>query len=1073
MSATPNGEDDRDVLGQDSAATNEEVPLRAWWMDDDDDEGGSRRDAHERTAAYGATNFLLVVQRFSRRLRSFSDPDVELAYLNYSQLPNLFLHFVGSISIAVVISVVFTFITPNWPRRSERLEIIVPNLFGSAVFLLLGCFFFVCWRRRLLEGGFYSERFVVLVHFLWITILCFSVSTQARYVPVDAGSSYRTFKTPTEALTYYVDNRAFSLFPTICVFRPRFLPYVVALMAYPFALIPVIRWAFIPDAPFFYWIPIFIVLTLSLTFLFAADEIASRGRFKENAKLEDGIRRAEVSKQEVNSLVLAMISEAVLHRLVTGGVVADSQDATVVFSDVVGFTSWSSHTTPLRVVRMLCDMYRRFDARLDEHHVEKVTTVGDAYWAACGIPTPNTHHARNATLFALDMVKCVPNLKKRFGISGIRVGVATGLVQGGVIGREEVSYQLFGEVNEHAERLEQLAPLNGVLGSDMTAACVGAENDVVRFVRATSGAAAAVNAFVAFSWNDADGEMAAGGLLPISPMTAPPSSRASFTHRTSARTSNSAGAQHNDAAAMVERRSVLRVGQQVAIDFMELREQLGVTSMFGTFVDPVVHSAFTSMRKDEFVTKATACAICWFVWDVTSLCYAASSLTGTGHASSSWATATAATAAGLAICAAVLSLMAHRAPCVVHAVHFFLQVNAYFWILVYGPDDFVYCGDARYMMSFMSFMHAAIGFPYGVPELGLTVVALLGGVLPGNIAVYARHRTVFTTIALSQFLTVATTSLLSSVALARMQRSQCVGRFIATAAAATVDAEVRTITSLLGRAMPSFVLPELTNWLTNGRKGLIAHQFANVAVMFLRATPRQQKAPAMHACVPGSDCVTEVRGVLEGLTAAADAIASLVEHDALVYRVKVLGDVHLLAAGLDATQHVALNHATVSLVQIAWKLQADTQDDTPDEGSRHAVAMVAGIHCGPAAGGVLGDERLIYDVFGDTVNTAARVMTTSTSTGVYLSTPAYEATFPTCSAPASASSGQLEDPRVGQSVDKRAYATTSLDMHATVVVAVALPGEVRHAKGKGTVEVFKVAHVLLTLQDDDVRKVDA
>ena len=984
-------------------------------------------------ASSSADSILSRAISFVSSLRHFEDPEVEVAYLDFCQFRSLALHSVGSLILGLVISVFFTFTLPHWEKR--RWAIVIPNLITGGLFFLLSAFCFICWRQGWFTRGYQTERVLVIMYALWLTALSLETSNYVRYYPDDAGATIRKYATQVDALGHAVDMQAFASFTVISTLRPRFFPYVVALMSFPFVLIPIVRWTFIADAPFPEYLPIFLIFATCLTLLYGGDEVASRGRFKDNARLQDAMRRVETSKNDVNNLMLAMISEVVLLRLVAGGVVADAQEATVIFSDVAGFTSWSSQTAPLRVIKMLCEMYRHFDSQLEAHNMEKVTTIGDAYWAACGIPTPQSDHARYATLFAVEMARGAQRLRKRFGITGIRVGVATGVVLGGVIGREEVSYQLFGEVNEHAGRMEQLAPLNGVLVSRATADAIGFDDTVIIF----NVSARAPDAFEVLVTAVAKGSSSGPSVL---------------SQRSAA--SSHGGGDHPSRGgdAMAARRKVLKVAESAVIDFSELRQRYGAMTRFGSFVEADIEKSFASGRKAEYVVKATRCAVCWVMWNVMAFGYAASRLRYSSEAT--WATAYTVMTALCAILAVAVYAASSHVHWIVHAVHHVAQANVHNWFIVFGPDLFAYTGDVRYACASSVMFLALTGFPLGVPELSAWLVGWGAIVTPAMVALVIRYGPggVDPPLLGIFFALTAAVLIMSSLSSAGLQRNQCLDRCVTTVASDAVGREHAVVTLLLSRAMPSFVLPELSEWLARGRKGFIAHQFATVAVMFIKIKPREP--PNSETDAHGARGVVQnVGDILNYLTTMSDAVQesmSRVQRLGLgvVVRLKVLGDMHLLAAGLDShLETVVRPECLVSrLILIAWHLPIGPAQDT-------VGAVTAGIHCGPVAGGVIGDERLIYDIFGDTVNTASRVMATSCAPGIYLSGAACQTLLPTAAT-------HVAPPRLETSTVAFS-APASLDALGSVAVTVKIPGEPRQAKGKGEMTVYAVDSVMQQL----------
>ncbi|OWA54019.1 Atrial natriuretic peptide receptor 1 [Hypsibius exemplaris] len=132
---------------------------------------------------------------------------------------------------------------------------------------------------------------------------------------------------------------------------------------------------------------------------------------------------------------------------------------TIYFSDIVGFTKISARSTPLQIVDLLNSLYSKFDGELDAHDVYKVETIGDAYMVVSGLPRRNgDEHAKEIAGLALDLRRIVEKFDIRH-LPGeqlkIRIGLHTGPVLAGVVGRKMPRYCLFGSTVVRAEAIEQ------------------------------------------------------------------------------------------------------------------------------------------------------------------------------------------------------------------------------------------------------------------------------------------------------------------------------------------------------------------------------------------------------------------------------------------------------------------------------------------------------------------------------------------------------------------------------------------------------------------------------------------
>lgn len=130
--------------------------------------------------------------------------------------------------------------------------------------------------------------------------------------------------------------------------------------------------------------------------------------------------------------------------------------ATVLFADIVNFTPISARFGPLEVVEMLNELFSHFDELVDKYGVEKIQVAGDGYMVAAGVPTPRPDHATVLAQLALDMLDYVRReefLGGRHPIE-IRIGLNSGPLIAGVIGRKKYFYALWGDMVNTASRME-------------------------------------------------------------------------------------------------------------------------------------------------------------------------------------------------------------------------------------------------------------------------------------------------------------------------------------------------------------------------------------------------------------------------------------------------------------------------------------------------------------------------------------------------------------------------------------------------------------------------------------------
>lgn len=135
--------------------------------------------------------------------------------------------------------------------------------------------------------------------------------------------------------------------------------------------------------------------------------------------------------------------------------IADHFDgASILFADVVNFTPLSATMTPTELVELLNEVFLHFDLLVEKYGLEKIKTIGDCYMVASGVPRPRTDHAQALIAMALDMRDYVSQHEFRGRKLTFRIGLNSGPVVAGVIGRKKFIYDLWGDAVNTASRME-------------------------------------------------------------------------------------------------------------------------------------------------------------------------------------------------------------------------------------------------------------------------------------------------------------------------------------------------------------------------------------------------------------------------------------------------------------------------------------------------------------------------------------------------------------------------------------------------------------------------------------------
>jgi class 3 adenylate cyclase len=189
-------------------------------------------------------------------------------------------------------------------------------------------------------------------------------------------------------------------------------------------------------------------------------------------------RELSAEKQTSERLLLNVLPGPIAERLKhDDGVIVDRFDhVTVLFADIVGFTTMSARTSPEALVTMLDDLFTLFDRLAERHGLEKIKTIGDCYMAVAGIPAEMATHATVMAQMGLDMLAAIAEYARGRGMElAIRVGVHSGSVVAGVIGRKKFIYDLWGDTVNTASRMESHGLPGRVHLTEATARLLGDE----------------------------------------------------------------------------------------------------------------------------------------------------------------------------------------------------------------------------------------------------------------------------------------------------------------------------------------------------------------------------------------------------------------------------------------------------------------------------------------------------------------------------------------------------------------------------------------------------------------------
>jgi class 3 adenylate cyclase len=169
----------------------------------------------------------------------------------------------------------------------------------------------------------------------------------------------------------------------------------------------------------------------------------------------------EQEKGRADELLSRILPDAIADELKSRGKVEPRffPSATILFADIKGFTQFTERAEPAALIAMLDRYFAGFDEAVARHGVEKLKTVGDAYIAVAGLPQPDRHHVVNACLAALEMLDVVAKIRSErerlhLPFFEVRIGIHTGPVIAGVLGRRRFTYDVWGDAVNVASLME-------------------------------------------------------------------------------------------------------------------------------------------------------------------------------------------------------------------------------------------------------------------------------------------------------------------------------------------------------------------------------------------------------------------------------------------------------------------------------------------------------------------------------------------------------------------------------------------------------------------------------------------
>jgi len=187
---------------------------------------------------------------------------------------------------------------------------------------------------------------------------------------------------------------------------------------------------------------------------------------KEQVEMEK--RTLHIEQKKLHELLLNVFPKSIAEQLLTKGedynphlIAEEYKEATILFADIVGFTTMCSDLEPAILLLILDGIFSEWDSLVDKHSLQKIKTIGDCFMAVGGVPERVVDHVEKVIDFALDMIEALHQynetcqlLKSRSLTLNLRVGINTGPVVAGIIGKSRMCFDLWGDAVNVASRME-------------------------------------------------------------------------------------------------------------------------------------------------------------------------------------------------------------------------------------------------------------------------------------------------------------------------------------------------------------------------------------------------------------------------------------------------------------------------------------------------------------------------------------------------------------------------------------------------------------------------------------------
>lgn len=783
-------------------------------------------------------------------------------------------------------------------------------------------------------------------------------------------------------------------------------------------------------------------------------EAQFRSQFAQTVFLEMRAREAAGKSEEIDTLLCEMVPQAALPRLMDDTKEIDTTvAASVIFTDVVNFTNWSSRRRAKDVAYMLNCLYIEYDKGATSLGIEKIKTIGDAYWAVSGLPEVTADHADRALTFGklqLALTEAANEVHPQWGGIQLRIGVHSGELAGGISGQSQLSYEVFGTTTHIAEAVEQHAYDGTVCMSNATYAITNLPADESYEPRRFDlfGEHITVHVLKREKKGESShalhrqpsGTFGRGESKRIKKSTSQSKRRFSIMsvrsvtttgvecesidgdEELSAEDPQSGGrgrsyikplpivvqkqtsdeAERERRAAFIAMRAAKRGAKMPSVT--KLAEMIAAVGrrrypLFTLrFDDDDAEQAYERFAVTKTIVMRRYMRSMNLLFNL--IIFISTFIQGIELAPQIPAvvllSCSAAVAVGPVICGFSESIFAEYADVALAHISALLGIVGA-GLLGRFSDDALVGNDVTYMATMYGTFIQLGTFAMGYGLLSLSYYLLL---MP--VTLYFAWDSLWLASDIMYFMFAGAQIVFTMYLSERRLREEYLESYAAEQYANVAAEQTNGQIAILETIVPPFVIPELLQWLATDldtAAGIVV-DYQQVAIAFVRFLPSETTTLASNmnheqeslslasstrvehsqlvsfvfadeeesppVAKPKKNVAKKNAGFAnpklqaEWIIAVQNKADDILEQFPAVTKIKTVGDIVIFAGGVD--RKTAIGEASEQVARAALALQdvADTK---------------GGMHVGPLVGGVMGTTRLSFDVFGDTVNTAARVMT--------------------------------------------------------------------------------------------------